>query len=251
MLSGNGIGTRLGYFKFRTSLGRTFEYKPKPDAYKYLFPTNGAFMAGFMGRAGADIDLLGVVFWKPVRGISFTSISYPTLDSLTRITSPDEVASRTYCNDNSRDRSFIKETTKRTVTTGRESCLTSATSFQFGQSMSVKGGIPGLGDVSGGKEWKFEQSLTVQNCETKTEVREETIEFPTLTLPPGERTRFTYTQWRGVLNNLPFSANVEVTLNDGAVFSRKESGNYNGVQFTDIHQAWSEHETNVDTCGFR
>ncbi|CAE8734555.1 unnamed protein product, partial [Polarella glacialis] len=88
-LSGNGFGTRLGYIGFATSEGRKFE-AGQTNHDRYRFNSGGACLSSFHGQAGSDVNLLGVVFWKPIRSAQLQNIRYPTLDTLTKLKSPDE-----------------------------------------------------------------------------------------------------------------------------------------------------------------
>lgn len=246
-LSGNGRGQVLGSIGFQTSAGRSFAVgMTSPN--RYLFPTGNAYMAGFMGAAGSDVDRLGVIFWKPIRSIAYDSLTYPTLHTLSRIRSPDSVATRTYCNSAPFTLPFIQETQRRLVRTGSETCVETSASAQFSTSITVRGGIPAVTQVESEARWEVSASTSFKNCETRLEEHERTLDFPALNMPARSRIDFVFSQWSGRLRDLPFRAVLRITLNDGTNFSRAETGTYTGVSFTDTVQAWNNFEENITRC---
>jgi len=240
-------GGRLAAIAFSTSGGRSFDVGTR-RVERYLFPTGNAFMAGFMGRAGTDVDQLGVVFWKPIRSIVYESLTYPTLTSLTRITSPDQVASRTYCNNAPFPLPFFAEEISREVQIGSESCIETSATTQFGMSLSVSGGIPGIVEIGGGGEWQVSQSRQFTNCRTRRETRRQTFTSLPIELPGNSRIEFVFSQWTGRLNHLPFEATLRITLQDGATFTRRETGTYTGVWFTAVTQSWDNWQNGTTRC---
>ncbi|KAG3116781.1 hypothetical protein PI124_g4680 [Phytophthora idaei] len=59
-----GGRTRIFYLKFSTNVGRSVEGGNKTDATATMAAPEDYQIGGFHGRAGEEIDLLGVIFVK-------------------------------------------------------------------------------------------------------------------------------------------------------------------------------------------
>lgn len=246
-LSGNGWGSRLGFIKFSTSAGQDFQ-AGDDSRTKYLFPSGNSFISGIVGLRGSDINALAFIFWKPLEALQLLDISYPTLDTQSKITSPTVVASFDYCNDNGVSRSFGSSVRKVEEKTGSQSCFTDEFSNTVGVSLSVGGSIPLLGDASAETSWEVRAGQTIKNCDER--VRTETVQVgsPAVTLEPHKRTKYQYTQWQGSLTKLPYNATLRMEFTDGATYETNVSGSYNGTLFMSIHQSWTNEETGVTSC---
>jgi len=246
-LSGNGFGTRLGYVAFSTSGGQKFEAGQNGHT-KYLFGSGDSFVAGIKGRAGDDINQLAFIFWKPIQSLYFTGISYPTLDSMTKIKAPAVIASQDYCNDNDEPRPFAGQTVEKTETSGHDSCFTASATETFGMSISVKGGIPDIEEVTEESHWSVSSTQEFKNCKQHSSSNKVTLTFPSPNLQPHTRTSYQYTQWQGAVTDLPFQATLSVHFNDGSSISRTEKGTYAGTSYLSVQQSWTKEEKNVKSC---
>jgi len=246
-LSGNGRGSRLGSIKFSTSQGQIFDVGMR-NPYRYLFPSGDSFIAGALGRAGRDLDMLGFVFWKPITEVSYESIRYPTLSSLTRIRSPVNIETRTYCNNLPFPMKVAREEVSRTVTVGFNSCLKTANSLQFGQKVTVKGSIPLVATVSSEAKWEVSSSKEMSNCKSYSEVKSRKLLFGDFSIPATSSLDMMWNQWSGKLNALPFIAELVIKLNDGSTWRRSERGTYKGVSYTDIKQEFDNYNGSVTGC---
>jgi hypothetical protein len=246
-LSGNGFGSRLGFIQFSTSAGQHFAAGQDMHT-KYLFPSGNSFISGVVGKKGADIDSLAFILWKPLKGLEYSDISYPTLDSLSKITSPKVVASFDYCNDNDVERPFASSSRKVEETTGSDSCFTASFSQTFGASLTVKASIPDLAEVTGSAHWELSATQEFKNCQKHSTTTTEEVSFPALTLAAHKQTEYRYTQWQGSLSSLPFTAVLRMTFTDGSTYQTTESGSYEGAAFMSIQQSWTDEKTGVTSC---
>jgi len=247
-LSGNGVGSRTGFIEFNTNMNRNFRYAPTGDAYKYLFPSQDSYLVGFFGRGGADIDLLGIYTFKPIRAVYYKSMRYPTLDSLALVNAPSSIASRTYCNSLSFPFPAATESVERSWSEGTKSCFSSTVGTQFGLEVKAAGGVPILGSGEVTKSWSISASITTDNCKETLRTETRSLTYPAFTVNPGSRFRYDYSQWKGVLSSLPFNAVVEFQFRDGSVFRRGESGVYSGVNYARVSESACCEETGVTRC---
>jgi len=247
-LSGNGRGKFLGSIEFTTSAGTEFKVG-MTGPHRYHFPTGGSYMAAFTGRVSDDgVHMLGVGFWKPIKEISYVSLTYPTLDSLVHIKNPERLNKRSYCNTLPFPVPNAGQKFERTVKTGTTSCLTSSSSSQFSHSVKVSGGIPFVAEVETEMKWVESKSSVRENCKTKVTEEKRTLTFPNLMIPPGSSFDYTFSQWLGKLSSLPFRAVLRVTLKDNTSFLRNEIGTYTGVSFSAIREDFENYKANVTSC---
>jgi Jacalin-like lectin domain len=75
ILTGNGIGTRLGSITWKTSAGRAFSVGNRQT--DYTFNTKNSILMGFWGNHGIDIDALGVYLMKPIKESKLVVLDYP------------------------------------------------------------------------------------------------------------------------------------------------------------------------------
>merc|ERR1740121_997564 len=92
-ISSSWNGGRAAFMGFETSMGRRFDFGDSGQ-HQFRFPTGGAYLAGFSGAVGSEIDRLGAFFWKPIASIEYINLNYPTLPI--PIGSPTEIAARKY-----------------------------------------------------------------------------------------------------------------------------------------------------------
>lgn len=75
VLTGNGIGTRLGSIHWKTSANREFNVGIRQT--DYVFNTKNSILMGFWGNHGLDIDALGVFLMKPIKESKLVVLDYP------------------------------------------------------------------------------------------------------------------------------------------------------------------------------
>jgi len=246
-LSGNGFGTRLGYIAFSTSGGQKFA-AGQDGHTKYIFDSGNSFISGIVGRAGDDINELAFLFWKPIQDLYITGIKYPTLDSLAKVKSPAVIASQDFCNDNDVARPFAGQSISKTETSGHDSCFTASATETFGESLTVKATIPELAEVTDESHWSISSTQEFKNCEQHSTTSKTTLTFPSPSLAAHTRTSYQYTQWQGVLSDLPFTATFQVTFTDGTSITRSETGTYKGTSYLSVQQSWTKEQKNVQNC---
>lgn len=248
VLSGNGYGTRLGYVKFTTSAGQTFE-AGQSGHIKYLFDSGDSFISGIGGRAGSDVDQMFFYFWKPIKSLWMVDIKYPTLSAIASFKSPTIIASKTYCNSNSEDRKGAEEIETKTVTSGYDSCFHSTATETFGGSIQVKAGLPGFAQTKAETHWEVKAEQEFQNCKQTSETSEQHLKFPIQTIAAHTRFAYQFTQWQGQLQELPFTATLKIQFFDGSILTQAQSGSYQGAAYSEVSQSYTSEETHVTDCG--
>lgn len=243
-------GGRLGSIGFTTNLGRTWNCGRR--GHEYYFPTGGTMsrathIAGLAGAKGHDIDRLGVIFWKPIIDTQYISITYPTLDSLPRLSSPTDVRSRSFCNNGPFPLPATERTLEEVVTVGVTSCFTASLETTLSVGLTVSAGIPFIQEGEATAEWSITAALGTELCRNAQETKKETLKFPSFDIPPYTSIRQTFSQWAGSLGNLPYSAVLRVTMADGTIADRVVEGFYSGIQYNDVHLKYNT-ITNVTSC---
>jgi len=247
VMSGNGFGTRVGYLKFETSGGRTFEVG-QDDHHKYLFNSGNSFLSGFGGKAGSDIDQMFVIFWKPVKGIRVKDIEYPTLDSLSKTKSPTVLAQQDYCNDNDEPRNMQGRTIAKEEKQGSDACYSFGFHEDYGATYQMSASLPALMSAKGVAHWGIGARQDFRNCEKKSTKTTVTLSFPSPVIKPHSRTSYRYTQWQGSLSSLPFEATMVISFVDGSSIERRERGEYKGTDYCTVQQTWTHEEHDVESC---
>lgn len=247
LLSGNGIGTRLGSIEFTTSAGRNFRVGMK-DPHRFHFPSGGAYFGGFFGRAGLEIDQLAVIFWKPIANIQYESLSYPTLTTLAQITTPEKLVIESYCNIVPPNITYPGREETLEVENGLSSCVTTEATTQFGTELTLKGGVPFVNEVEAKASWERSQSTTVMNCAETIFKRTRTVKYPSHTVLAGVSFEVFHRQWGGRLDQLPFEARLRVTFKDSSNFTRKETGTYDGASFSRFESFTANYQDDVTEC---
>jgi len=73
---GNDIGTQMGGIKFNTNLKNIqFPENWPSDRDNYIFPADSSTLLGFWGRAGSDINALGLVLSPPSQSLPKTRVA--------------------------------------------------------------------------------------------------------------------------------------------------------------------------------
>mmetsp|Transcript_160164 Transcript_160164/g.282492 ORF Transcript_160164/g.282492 Transcript_160164/m.282492 type:complete len:417 (+) Transcript_160164:65-1315(+) len=238
----------------------TFKTLPGPwyDGWRYL---------GEWGAVSAysHDDGSGRQWWKltpanPSTQVRIVTIEYPTLSTAVLLSKPEEVGMFEYCNEGSETRSYASRTEEATYETEVKDCFT----LTLTASMSMEGalGIPkppvkiasdnSKPDIPKAASDKSKLKLTAvasnENCWSKTHKSTVTLTYPSVSLPAHSRVTYSFITTRGVLPNLPFSAEVEVTRRNGEKFVEKSQGFYTGVAYSGMMEVWGEQEDGVYSC---
>ncbi|XP_061883452.1 aerolysin-like protein [Entelurus aequoreus] len=229
-LWGNGKGTRLGGVRFWTSSGREFfAYMTSwPLKTEFSIDVGSGVCLGLKGRAGLDIDCMGFLFIPAIKSSVLTNITYPSLAMYTPQVNKEYIKSVSYHNDTTSPQQQ-KCTYSRSVT--KSNTWSTTSSIESIVSMTVKAGIPGLVEVSGGFSLTIgrEQSSSMSHTETITESDEVNVK-----VPAGKTVSVKFSVGRAVID-LPYSAKVKITCLDGSNLTFNSTGNYNGVAYTAVH----------------
>lgn len=226
VLSGNGVGSRTGYLKFTTSGGQTFEAGSSSHD-KYYTYAHDRFITGFFGRAGGEIDLLGVTFSKPIAGTSMSNVDYPTLNLDQPICQPPTQISHTHV-ENAQPEGTKASTVEINYSklTGEKDCWALDTGISFGQSYKIKGGVPFVEGGEATTTWSIKQEVGYNSCsESQTTVTEDHI----IAIAPQQDCNIYVTQCQATLDSIPYSADYTMVFHDGTEYSFRVSGSYQGA----------------------
>jgi hypothetical protein len=230
-VSGNGIGTRVGYMAFRTSMNNNFAVGNANNQHYYMASGSG-YLSGFFGRANQDIDMLGFQFIKPLQSERLVDITYPTLDSIVAPNAPTRVTSYTGCNLSNETRP-MEITADYSRTEGESYTFTTRDTFSFGFSFSVTAKVPLVAETSAGYEWgvSHESTMahTVENKETIGMSYTSRMNVPAYTISSE-----TITQWDEYID-LPYDAKYEIVTLDGNRALFPSSGTYMGVYVSTVN----------------
>lgn len=238
---------RFCYIKFSTSDNRTFEAGSR--YWSLSVPSGDSFIAGVTARTTDGILGFGLIMFKPILGLTLDSVSYPTLDVVTKVKAPKVIRKETYCNDNSVPRMTHAKAFEAKVTHGKKSCFKLGGSFSYGQTYKVEAGIPKFGVSAGGEtSWKVEAHAGFEHCWDKTEETKEQLTFGSFELASNSRTTMVYSQWQGSLDQLPWTGRMRVDFGNGLFIDQPVEGTYSGVAYTQADQYFTDYETGVQSC---
>ncbi|XP_032836360.2 aerolysin-like protein [Petromyzon marinus] len=226
-LWGNGAGTRMGAFKFRTTKGRDFFVKMTDWGLKTEYPVDigSGICLGIQGKASSDIDCMGFVFINSVKRSELINVTYPTLHKELPKVQMEEIKSISYKNKGSVPQTYKIESSK---TLTKTSSWSISNKLEATVSISVKAGIPDVVEVESGFSFTVgtESTRGVENSESKTEL----LSFD-VTVPPGKTTVIDITIGRADID-LPYKGTVRMSLLNGATFDIPMEGVYKGLAYT-------------------
>eukprot|EP00300_Choanocystis_sp_HF-7_P030058 c38809_g1_i1.p1 GENE.c38809_g1_i1~~c38809_g1_i1.p1 ORF type:complete len:434 (+),score=73.29 c38809_g1_i1:28-1329(+) len=213
---------RSSFISFATSTGRTFEVGLRKNLF--YFPANGRFLSGVFGRHSSNgIDSLGFIFVRPIRSTKLTNVSYPTLNLLPTAFVPNRLARTVFVNDAPNE---LKQTVTYTRTIGESNCWTHRHVGLFGATTSVSVGLLSLAKVGAGLRWEVTQESMHAECINKSTTEATATE---IRVPANNRCEVEVTQQTSPIDRLPFSADLELTFNDGTSQSFRTSGTYTAI----------------------
>lgn len=217
-LWGNGVGTRTGRIRFETDRGRTFN-AGRDTTGQDEFPINvgSGILAGFVGRSGTDIYILGFVFIIPVRSTLISNVIFalPSRDNIV----PHILVHETPFTNNQTDRDLHWDFSNAVERTNSVSFSSSVT-LEFGASLTVSAGIPGIVSVESGYSWGVG---TTRTWERTNENRVTFTWSLTGTLGPGEQVICTAICQFGRAN-VSYTADVRHVFTDGQEWSYSDHG---------------------------
>ena len=223
-LWGNGVGTRCGRIRFSTDKGQTLDAgKNTSGQTEYPIDVGSGILAGFCGRASADIDALSFVILKPVASVVLSNVSYtaPPPNTIRPVNLTNDV---TYTNGGSVPVDFdFSNSVQRTNTC----TFTSEATMTFGMSVTVSAGIPEIAQVETGFNWEVSEthSRSVSTSESVT------LSWGLRgTLQPGQRVVCSATCQYGTAD-VSYSARVTINFKSGASKSYTERGLMQNTQY--------------------
>ncbi|XDV19454.1 hypothetical protein PO909_024924 [Leuciscus waleckii] len=228
-LWGNGIGTRLGAIKFKTSLGREFFAKMTFCCLQKEYPIDvgSGFCLGVVGRSGWDIDYMGFMFLKAVESVVLTDVQYPTLHQLIPKVTVEEIKSLTFRNNSSTTQKQKVESSKK-ITNKSSWSVSANVSSTF--KMDVKAAIPEVVDITPG----YSVTIGIESTYSQEHTDERTETLSTdVDVPPGKKLHVSVSIGRATFD-LPYTGTVKMTCKNGSVFAYGTKGTYKGVTYTDI-----------------
>jgi hypothetical protein len=197
-----------------------------PLKQEYAIEVASGLCIGLMGKHGANIDCLGFIFLRSISWAVMRDVSYPTLKYDTPGIVPvtlDKMKDSNNSGHLSKNWNFAGS---RTVVLSSAWEMTKGVSFHA--NASVKGTVPTVVEVGAELGWGTSKSETQRTSyeEARTLSWNESG-----VLGPGEWISLEAITHRGSIS-LPYKANMEITLQNGTVFSYPMEALYSGVDCT-------------------
>lgn len=239
-ICGNGIGTRIGYLRFKTSKGR--EFKVGQEHTPYYFESGDSYLTGIFGLSGDEIFQMGLLFMKPIKLSTLKNIKYPTIDTY-RLNLAPKIYRTTLCNDDeSIDQTQAATFTK---TIGEKRNWSMKSSFFFEEDIHVVAGVPEIATVDAKISWKIseEQSFSRETDTTNSQM----MSYP---VKVAHRSRMTaqFSWWDSPVE-IPYTGELHLTFKSGEQTVFPISDIYRGAYISDV--VGSYHETPLapeETC---
>lgn len=225
-LWGNGAGTRLGWIEFTTSNGGRFSHGMTDWGRKQEYPIDvgSGICVGMMGRAYDDVDAAAFVFLGGVRSMVMKDVRYPTLETDTIGIAPVTVDS--FSDNVPGDWNFSGS---------KQVMVSESWTFTAGvevhADVTVQAGVPMVAEFGGSFGWSVSATATYDQTNTRADTLSWTKSG---TLAPGHTVKLRAVTREGKLRQLPYEGRVEVTMDNGAVFSYQIAHSYAGVSYTSV-----------------
>ncbi|KAH7443189.1 hypothetical protein KP509_02G024700 [Ceratopteris richardii] len=225
-LWGNGVGTRAGAIKFKTSLNRTFDYGMTGRSRKkeYKVDVGSGIMVGAIYNAGEDIDAQGYYFLSSsVLNGHLGSLKYGSLNGRVE---PETLDSFAQTNRSSGPVSWTFSGEKEVILSKK---WTSSTEQSFKVTEIAGAEVPSF-SLQSSFEWETRQTSSYDR---------ETTERKTLSwsnsgqLRTNESISLTAITRKGTLS-VPYTATVTINLTNGSRFEFLESGTFTGIAYTSV-----------------
>lgn len=239
-LWGNGAGAYLGAIKFRTSEGREFDFGMTEWGRKKEYPMDPAsgIMAGVFGRFEADgVRCMGFLFYRRVQNSYVTDFNFPESGLAQIAMAPRSVFEELVKND-----------------TDSQQVITLSGSYSIAESNNISY----TGNVTVESTFNMEMSSAAKNVETKVtastkkgltvkiatthggtngfgSVRTQTVQYTVpVTVPARSAIRAEGIIFDTKANDVPFTANLHLVLDNGNTLIVPFKGFYNGVNSTQL-----------------
>jgi hypothetical protein len=222
ILTGNGKGQRLGFIKFQTNNGQTFEVGSQKTPY--IFDSKESYLMGFFGRANLQVDNLGFYMMKEIDDVKITDVIYnvdfdPNEQPLGQLVIPVQ---------NNSPNPFLTTLEYERLNSSTKSwSVTASISVEVG--ITVQAGVPAVASVEGSLKITRGLSATWTNEEF---VSTKTTSTSTAEVPSCSARTFTLT-WFESERNIDYTGNVEYKYTDGTIFKLSVDGVYQGVMVTE------------------
>ncbi|CAM9676774.1 unnamed protein product [Pylaiella littoralis] len=229
-LWGNGVGMRCGAIRFVTNKGREFFVKmEKGLKTEYEKEVGSGILVGIYGNAGADIDHLGFYFVKRVQSRKLTRLDYPTLRSADVSMFPT-IQTRENIN---RSNESNKHTFEVGVEVQQSETWEKTDIFERGVTSSIKVtgevGVPSVASVKVEAGVTGSVNRSTSDRWSKTFYKKKTVkDTHTTTVPPWSRVEAIHSVSHTHID-VPFTAQVELTMRDGSLFEYKIYGRHRSV----------------------
>lgn len=178
-LWGNGTGIRAGRIELDTSGGQNF-WAGKDVKGQQIYPvkTGSGILAGLCGRSGYDIDMLCLIFLRPVARIETSDFKYTNLKSGPELSKQgiEKKCLKTYTPDNStvEDKAWkFSQSESVTDTYSISNTKTHQVGAKLGGKLTgtLKAGLPLIGGVDVGWEVSTEANYSYTTSEQKTDLK--------------------------------------------------------------------------------
>lgn len=226
-LWGNGVGSRCAGIRLLTNKGQNLELVVDKEKNEYPQVVSSGIMAGAYGRVGAEFDVLGFIFVRPIKKISITINDSDWLNNpvgtnadISTATVAQDVIYNPY--DKPMDWSFPGT---RSVKNSRT--FTQSSTTTWGVSVEVSAGIFDIG-LKTTASW--EQASMTMNATT----HEETVTIGTTIggiLQKGEKILCTSASLLGTLD-LRYKSRVKIIVDTGATFEYQEDGEFKNAIYS-------------------
>ena len=240
ILTGNGIGTRLGFIQFTTSKDKMFEAGNSQAARQFTLSSGNSYLMGFHGKAGSDIDNLGIYLMKPLQSEKLVNTVYDI--PLKPSASEDSLRNEAFVN-MSPEPQKVTIRYQKVESTSSEWTITESFSATLG--IEVSGGIPEVADVSTSLEISVSSEST-QTSGMSTEItNEETRE---LTNPGCTKGTHRIVDFK-FKSPVPYKGDLLYTFQDQTTLSIPVTGTLKSVFVSDTNVTTSVEPITGGICG--
>lgn len=232
-LYGNVQGTRLVGMYMKTSTGE--EWFPKSMYWQcwteHRMEIGSGIIIGATGKHGREVEKLAVLMLRNVTSSEMIDVEYHRSDTM--LPPPQRVLVHDITLSNPSDTDSVsgfQKITRRRQSSG-EWNVTSGVSFN--KSFNVTSQIPEVAEVGAQSQWQFSNTFTYDRSWSLSGTSE--ISFA-LIVPKRQKTRITVSYNEGVVQGLPFSAKMKLSLENDSTFITMVQGVYNGLSTSRIEQ---------------
>ncbi|CAL8320142.1 unnamed protein product [Gadus morhua 'NCC'] len=209
---------------------------------EYSIAVGSGFCLGLQGGTGSDIDSMGFLFINAIKSSVLTDMTYPSLAMYTPQGNKEYIKSVSYHNGSTADQEH-KCAYSRSVT--KSTTWSNTVKIESTVSMSVKAGIPGVAEVSGGFSVTVGEEQTSSMTYSATVTESDEIK---VTVPAGKTVKVEVSVGRAVVD-LPYSATVKIRCLNGSELHFQTTGRYIGVAYTAVDVKTTESDKVMNSVG--